>query len=60
MISEVIIDGNIIKANLEAFHKTEDWLMKKLKDMQFDNYNDIILATLNSQDEINVYLHSEN
>ena len=44
--SNIIIDGKLIKDNLENTNKDEKWLKKELKKQGYSSYNNILLATL--------------
>lgn len=44
--ANIIIDGKLIKDNLENTNKDETWLKKELKKQGYSNYNNILLATL--------------
>lgn len=44
--ANIIIDGKLIKDNLENTNKDEIWLKKELKKQGYSNYNNILLATL--------------
>lgn len=42
----VIIDGKLMKDNLENSNKNEKWLKKELLKQGYSNYNNILLATI--------------
>ena len=44
--ANIIIDGKLIKDNLENTNKGEKWLKKELKKQGYSSYNNILLATL--------------
>lgn len=47
--ANVIIDGNLMKENLENINKSVDWLNKELKKQGHTNYDNILLATITNQ-----------
>ncbi len=50
----IIIDKKIIKDNLSAMNKDENWLYKQLKKQNM-NLEDVLLATLNEKGELSLY-----
>ena len=56
--ANIIIDGKYMKNNISNMNKNLEWVEKKIKDMGY-NINNILLATLNEKDEINIYLKEE-
>lgn len=56
-MANIIIDGRIMKENLQSTGKNEAWLNKKLSQKGINDVNEIILATFDSnKDDINIYL----
>lgn len=56
-LANIIIDGRIMKRNLQNTGKNETWLYKQLKQKGVNDIKEIILATFDStKDDINVYL----
>ena len=55
LLGNVLIDGNIMLNNLKIMGKTKEWLVKELKVKGYQNYENIILATLDNNDKITVY-----
>lgn len=55
LCSNVIIDGKIMHKNLENMNKTDKWLEKELKGK---NITDILLATLDINEKLNIYLRN--
>ena len=47
-----------MKNNISNMNKNIEWVENKIKDMGY-NINNILLATLNEKDEINIYLKEE-
>lgn len=54
LYANVIIDGNIMKENLKNYGKTEEWLLKKLKEKK-KNVSDIFLATLDKNGSLSLF-----
>ena len=59
LVSNIIIDGVIVYNNLENMNKDEDWLFKELKVKGY-KLEDILLATLDNNDKINIYERNKN
>lgn len=59
LCANVIIDGNIMKNNLENMNKTEAWLLKELKVKGYQK-KDILLAILDNQEKLTIYKKNEN
>lgn len=57
LCSNVIIDGKIMHKNLENINKTDKWLEKELK-IKGKNINDILLATVDINEKLNLYLRN--
>ncbi len=53
--ANIIIDGKIMKQNLENRNKKEEWLSHELKVMGYPNIENILLATLDDNEKITVY-----
>ena len=56
--ANIIIEGKYMKNNISNMNKNLEWVENKIKDMGY-NINNILLATLNEKDEINIYLKEE-
>lgn len=56
--ANIIIDGKYMKNNISNMNKNLEWVENKIKDMGY-NINNILLATLNEKDEINIFLKEE-
>ena len=52
LYANVIIDGKIMKKNLEAINRSEEWLRKEIKNIDLSN---ILLATVDNQYNIKIY-----
>ncbi|CRZ34216.1 uncharacterized membrane protein YcaP (DUF421 family) [Herbinix hemicellulosilytica] len=58
-MANVIIDGHILKGNLQSTGKDETWLIKRIQQKGVLDIKEIILATYDStKDDINIYLKS--
>lgn len=55
LCANIVIDGNLMKDNIKNMHKTDDWVRKELKVKGYQNLNNILLATLDTNDKIIVY-----
>lgn len=53
--ANVIIDGKIMKNNLKSINKKEDWLIKRLHNMNYNNIEDLLLVTCDINENISVY-----
>jgi len=53
--SYVIIDGKILKGNLDAMNKDEAWLKEQLKTQGYEEAKDIILGTLTEDGELSLF-----
>ena len=53
--ANVIIDGKIMKNNLKSINKKEDWLIKRLHSMNYNNIEDLLLVTCDINENISVY-----
>ena len=54
----VMIDGKIIENNLKKMGKDIDWLQKEIKKSKY-SMKDIMLCTLNENDEVKYYINDE-
>ncbi len=58
-MANIIIDGRIMKGNLQSTGKNEAWIINKLKQKGIIDINEIILATFdNTKDDMNIYIKS--
>jgi len=55
LCANVVIDSKIMIKNLEKMHKDEKWLLKELKIKGYKNLDNILLATLDINEKINIY-----
>lgn len=60
LVANVILDGKIINKNLLNINKDEDWLIKELKQKGYNNYKEILLATVDINEKINIYKKYDN
>lgn len=60
LCANVIIDGKIMHNNLKFIHKNEKWLLKELKIKGYKDYKNIILATVDCNEKINIYDKNNN
>ena len=59
LTGNVIIDGSIMKNNLEKLGKSKEWLEKQLHDKGIKNKKEILLATLDQTDKLIIYRDNE-
>lgn len=56
-MANVIIDGRVMKGNLQSTGKNEVWLQDKLSQKGVSDIKDVILATFDgTKDDINIYM----
>jgi uncharacterized membrane protein YcaP (DUF421 family) len=60
LIANVVIDSIIIKDSLFNMHKDINWLKQQLKIKGYRNLNNILLATLDINDKLNIYEKNTN
>ena len=60
LCANVIIDGKIMNNNLTAMNKDKKWLDKELKVKGYDDISNVLLATVDNQEKLNVYERNEN
>jgi len=55
LVANIILDGKVMKKNLENMNKDEEWLNKQLKVLGYYDMKNIILATLDTNEKLIVY-----
>ena len=55
LVANVIIDSKLLEENLSGMNKDKKWLDKVLKVQGYNNYDNIMLATLDINDKVIVY-----
>jgi uncharacterized membrane protein YcaP (DUF421 family) len=55
LTTNVIIDTTLLENNLKEINKTKEWLDKELKKQNYNNYNNILLATIDKNNQVTVY-----
>ncbi len=55
LTANLIMDGNIMYHNLKAFGKDEKWLMKKIKEMGYQDVKSIFLLVSNKDGNVTIY-----
>ncbi len=53
--ADVIIDGKILKGNLKAFGKNEQWLINTIKSQGYARFKDVALASLDTDGNLSIY-----
>lgn len=59
MVANVIIDGKIMQKNLRHTGKDEIWLHRQLKAQGAEQFSDVLLATVDMQNTLTVYLKNQ-
>ena len=60
LVSNVIIDGKVLDKNLLNINKDKAWLMNELKQKGYSSYEDILLATIDVNEKLNIYKKEDN
>lgn len=55
LVANIILDGKVMPENLKCMGKNEEWLYRQLKQQGIKNKEDIILATLDTDNNLSVY-----
>lgn len=55
LTANVIIDSKYMENNMKAINKTKKWLDGQLKVQGYNNYDDILLATVDENEKVTVY-----
>lgn len=55
LVANVIIDSKVLDNNLSDMNKDKKWLDSNLKVLGYNNYDNIMLATLDINDKLKVY-----
>lgn len=55
LCANIIIDGVLLKNNLHNMNKDKVWLDKELKKKGYTNYNNILLLTLDNNNQLTIY-----
>lgn len=56
LCANVIIDGKIMKKNLDVIYKDDNWLFKQLKIKGINKTDDILLATVDINEKLVIYM----
>lgn len=59
LYANVVIDGKIMHNNLKNIKKTEEWLFKELKKQGYTKLDNIMLLTVDIDNNIKIYLKNE-
>ena len=59
LVSNLVMDGNIMEQNLKNIGKDESWLLKRLEKMGYLEISDILLVICDSKEQLTVYLREE-
>ena len=55
LVANVIIDSKVLDKNLSDMNKDKKWLDSNLKVLGYNNYDNIMLATLDINNKLKVY-----
>ena len=55
LVSNLVIDGNIMYENLKAIGKNKKWLLTRLDNLGYFNLKNILLVTCNNKEKITVF-----
>ena len=55
LCANIIIDGSLLEDNLKNMNKDTNWLNKELNNRGYQNYQNILLMTLDTNGKINIY-----
>lgn len=55
LTANVIIDTILLEENLNSINKTSDWLNKELKKQGYNDYENILLATVDNNNQLKIY-----
>ena len=56
LVSNLIIDGKLMKNNIKRIGHDEKWVLKRLENLGYKSIDDILLVTCNLKEEIHVFL----
>lgn len=60
LCANIVIDGKLMKENIENMHKTIDWTKRELKVKGYKDLDKVLLATLDINDKIVIYERNYN
>lgn len=55
LVSNLVIDGKIMKENLKYIEKSEKWLLTRLLNLGYDDLEKILLVTCDNKEKITVF-----
>lgn len=55
LTANVVLDGVIMKKNLKYIKKDKTWLVERLKKMGYENIENLLLVTCNTNEQLTVY-----
>jgi uncharacterized membrane protein YcaP (DUF421 family) len=59
LVANIIIDTKINEENLKNANKTKEWVDHELKIKGYEDYTNILLATLDKNDKFTIYEKNE-
>ena len=57
--ANLILDGHIMENNLKIIGHDKDWLIKRLKNEGYNNFDDLLLVTIDSKEKLSIYKKNE-
>lgn len=57
LIANVIMDGKMMSNNLKVIGKNDKWLLKRMKSQGYKKVSDIMLATVDNDDNLSIYTY---
>lgn len=55
LCSNLVIDGHLMINNIKFIGKSEDWVIKRLNKMGYDDISELLLVTCNNKEQLTVY-----
>ena len=55
LCTNVIIDGKIMHNNLKSINKTEKWLITRLENMNYNDVNNLLLVTCDTDEKLSIF-----
>lgn len=59
LVANIIIDGNVMKENLKKTGLNDVWLKNNMDNQKVNNINEVLLATVDQDKNLSIYLKSD-
>ena len=56
LCANVVIDGNVMSANLKAIGKDEQWVRARLNKLHYNTIENLLLVTVDSNEQLAVFI----